>query len=641
MLVSLDIETKRADHITKEGARDYDALIPHKAQITVIGLYAEDGTSKVFRGPNKVEDAMHHLSTIKDLELTGQNFKFDIKHLVYHGADAEFLIRHWKHDSQLLGYVNPNKINQAWLDNYEEQRIALNKTLPRGVSHRAASLHSLKTMAPYFLDVEPFWEDPSDHNNDGYVIKDCKYTLELTQYFLENLHPSDLAFYNNHQLPWTKELLRAELKGVALDFNTMDELEHECLGRRAQANSDLQREWGKAFKVYADEQFELERERIEAMRQRALLRAKDLAKCHKTHDEKITQIKVKPFNLDSSTQLKWLLRDYLQLDITNDVGKESTDKEVLERLAIGNEGVRALLEYRAASKLITTYYPSYKEFAVNGRIHATFNPTGTKTGRLSSQNPNLQNQPAETRAVFSPDPGYYFITKDLSYIEPRLMAYYSEDDELCKIIFEGQDFHGATAQAMFGYIDCDNKEVKKLFPKERGISKTCGLAVMYGAGKNRVKQTMHKAGFTDYTDYQCEAIVKNLRNKFKGVWQFKKELDRTLDSGDTISNLFGRPIKFANKEDIYMQGFNRLIQGSASDIVLESIWKYNDYMRASGIASQALIAVHDEIVVQAPEDKIELCEKVLASVMTNYVLETKYGNIPLITEGEVGLKWKK
>jgi DNA polymerase I-like protein with 3'-5' exonuclease and polymerase domains len=651
MLVSLDIETKRDQRLSDgppELKRDFDALIPHRAEITCIGVVTDTGRQHVFRGPDKIFWLKSFLYDVgPELQLVGQNFKFDIRHLVHLGMDAEFLIKHWKHDTQLLAYVHPEKVHPSFMRDYEKRREEENAKLPRGYSHRQASLHSLKTLAPYFLGVEPFWEDPTNHNNDEYVLKDCLYTLELCKYFLNNMHEKDLDFYSKYQLPWTKELLRAELTGINVDVNELHNLRAEFEGRRVQAEGRVKEQWTAHFLKYQEESRAEELARIDEMERRAILRLKDESRIPGViarHDEKRALVKGEEFNLNSPTQLKWLLKEALGLDISKIDGSESTDKEVLETLASAHPEIHNFLEYRKLNKLCTSYFPSYEDFIVRGRIHASFNPTGTKTGRLSSSHPNLQQMPKEVRPMFKPDEGYKYISYDASAIEPRILAYYSEDKTLCDVFLNDLDFHGVTATAMFNYIDCPNKEVKKLFPKERGVAKTLGLAILYGSSHKMVKEILYKAGFTDYNETDCRRIVDNIRSTYKDVWKFKLDLDKELERGHVVYNLLGRPIKFARyeKDDIYIKGLNRLIQGSASDLVINAAANFNDDMRFSRMDAEFLALVHDEILVRAEEGNIEFAERALKHFMTKFELNTKFGRIPLAIEGGIKtLYWEK
>lgn len=801
--VTLDLETKRADHVLDPA--DRDALIPHRAQITVVGLQTSHGDELVFRDLFDLEDYLLELDADYDIVFEGHEFKFDIKMLHFNSPlDGNWLTDRWVDDSKLMAYVMPEKIPDRWLVEYERKRQEANKQLPHGFSHRQAGLHSLKTLAPYHLKVAPFWETPDDHDNDDYVLKDVRYTAQLRAHLQTIMHPDDYDFYKNKQMVWAKELLRAELRGIKLDEDLLARKEAEAIHMLTVSEERVKDQWQEQFRAWRERAIDQERQRIQEMEGRAVARYKQpsaaqIVACAQRHAEKF-EVNIKKMdergdlelNLNSTEQLKWLLSEQLGYDLRGFSGKESTEKEVLENLATKHGDVRALLDYRKYQKLCSTYYPSYRRFLHNGRIHCSFNTDVTRTGRLSciegsqyvsttrgdipikdvvpgdmvytfnrknnvsvrrvrarkfgglkecvriryvtnspnfkdslictpdhhiktvkrgwvqaqelnigdvvygfsnpdetafnsghydairvvsvdpikgekfgvydltiedhenfivnnvcvhnSSFPNLQNQPADVRELFVSDgDGRVLITKDLSQIEPRLVAYFSEDETLCRSFIKGEDFHAITAKVIFPYIKCAVSHVKKEFPVERQVSKPGGLAVMYGSGANRLKKILDENGMTGYSKAQCRTLVDRIRSFYKTVWRFKEGLDRRLSRKEVVYNLMGRPIKFSDPDEIYMKGFNRLIQGSASDLLLEAIYLTNKYAREKGIDAQVLLPVHDEIVMECHGDYVDEMEQVLEKNMMGAAgpLATKWGEIKLLVEGATDGHWRK
>ena len=348
-------------------------------------------------------------------------------------------------------------------------------------------------------------------------------------------------------------------------------------------------------------------------------------------------------NVNSPAQLKWALQ-FRGFDLTNYLGKESTEADVLSGLAQDDLGVQALLNYRKYSKLSQTYMPSYITLSHNNRIHASLNATGTRTGRISSSNPNLQNQPPEVRDCFISDPEYSFVIRDYSAIEPRMLAYYSEDPALLKCMLAGEDFHGMTAKAIFPYIKCSSSEIKMKYPNERGVAKTCGLAILYGAGANRLKKALYDKGFTDISEDDCRAIVDNIRELYAGVWEFKNILDEKYKQGDHIENFMGRPLSIEDPDEVYMKGLNTLIQSSASDLVLESMRRINEQIMTSRYPlQQCVLAIHDELIVQVHDDNLRDVTPIIENTMTNIeTLGLSTGQrVPLLIEGETSKTWIK
>jgi DNA polymerase-1 len=352
---------------------------------------------------------------------------------------------------------------------------------------------------------------------------------------------------------------------------------------------------------------------------------------------------VEDLNLSSPTQLTWLLSIHLGLDLTTieDDEEESTEKAVLKRLAAsGRKDIETFLEYREATKLATAFFPSYREKQVKGVIHASFNASGTRTGRLSSSSPNLQQVPGHLHKLFKARPGYKLICRDASGIEARLIALYTNDLKLYDIVAFNGDIHGNNAKIFFG-LECDAKDVKALYPDARKLAKTVGFALFYGAGANRIKFTAINQGIT-WSDAACRAKLANFREDYEGAFKFKNdEVDPLLKAGNEVVNLLGRPLKYDDPEEVYMKGFNRLIQSSASDLILNSAWKANKKFKELGIDAMCLLLVHDEIVVEAPEEHVITCEKILEDAMTNYALQNLLGPVPLAVEGQTDVIWSK
>lgn len=590
------------------------------------------------------------------LSIAGYQFvyhegRFDIKHLVLSGGmNQEFLLNTWAHDTKLMAYVCTEKIPDEWLSQYNIERDTRNKTLPQGYSHRKAAKHSLKTLAPYFLDVPWFWEDPTNHDSDEYVLKDVEYTYELYHKLHNVMNASEHKFYTSCQMPWAKELLRAELRGVKLNTALLETKRAEATSKVEELSRALRDEFHQSYDTYREGKLSALNNKYQDMYEIALAKkiaptAEETQKIYMRYEAlKVAAIQVGDnsgkfdFNIDSPLQLAWLLKDELGLDIRNYKGDDSTDKEVLEKLGAEYDEVGLILEYRKWAKLHNTYYPSYLKFNREGRIHCSFNTATTRTGRLSSSGPNLQNQPPETRELFIADPGMTFIIRDLAAVEPMMIAHFSQDPVLLKLLTSGGDFHGETAKVIFPYIECNNTSVKEWFPKERAVAKTAGLAILYGSGATRLRIILEKQGFFEYTKAMCQAIVKRIRKHYKGVWEFKETLDTRFSMGETVTNYMGRPLTIEDPADVYMKGFNKLIQSSASDIVLAAAHRFNAVHRAWCKDAQCLILVHDEILAQVPYDDAISCEEALDRFMTSFPLD---GGLKLKTEGAISSCWVK
>lgn len=644
LLVSLDLETKCAVASCTDNQCQH-GLTPHLATVTVVGLYWEVSGKPYTYVTRDLRQLATKLAKLEPYTLVGARLKFDLRMLHHHGLPIP--VERYHHDVSLMGVASYEKVPAQWLAEYEGQRKLENKKVKRGFSHRKGTRHSLKTMAPYFLGVKPFWEDPSDHDDDAYVLKDCEYTYRLVKPLLAKLKAQGtLPLYTERLMPWARMFLRAELRGIKLDMRAVKQGSIEAEEQAARAKKELDAAWKKAYRAYKEEQRNEVGQRYFAMEQQAVARARNAFEARPRLAERYGQLqqaalaKVEPFSLTSPSQLKWLLRDHLVLDICKLDGSESTDAEVLERLAAeGRTDVAALLKYREATKLVTTYFPSYRELSHKGVLHSSFNLSVTKTGRTSSSTPNLQNQPSALHRIFIARPGYKIITKDLSAIEPTWIAYYTEDEKLIRLIQSDQKFHSYNAVAIF-QENWDVLTLKKDHPAEYDMAKEIGLAVLYGAGGERVRGCALKRGYR-WSESRCKKAVWDLRGMWQGVARFKRELDE-LARTKPIWSYFGRARSFVDcHEDIYMQAFNSLIQGTGSDLLLDGSHKAEAEYIAKGIDASPVLWVHDEALVEVADSDVEEADEILTRCLTNYDLATPFGPVPLRVEGKISDRWEK
>lgn len=645
MLASLDIETACGQiECPNYGHACDHALDPRRNQITVIGIWTPE-EKYTFRNLDKF---LRWNSEYKP-NYTGFNLKFDLSVLNAKGANIP--LERWTHDAFLMANVLTEKISPSWLEGYEAERKRLNEGLPKGKGHREAGQHSLKTLAPYFLDVPAFWEATTDHDNDEYVLKDAEYAWLLTNTFIYALEAEgSYEFYEQKLLPWVKLLYSMENRGISIDVPLIKTLAEEADVNAAVRKDELDKLWQEAYEAYK------KKDELALAGNYALMeeRAWNKLPLEKKTPEKLALVKEKYFklyqkaygtlenkiNLDSPAQMKWLLQDYFQLDITDFHDEESTGKPVLKRLAAqGRTDIEKFLDYRMNQKLATAFFPSYLDMQHDGVIHCSFNPGGTRTGRLSSSKPNLQQVPGHIHKVFTARQGYQLISRDASAIEARLIAYATEDTALHALLSSGVDFHGFNAVAMFN-LDCAPDEVKLRYPKHREVAKEVTFALFYGAAHRRIQESAQKRGFNWSTDF-CKEAVRAFRARYWEAYQYKGGLDEALRNGEIVKNMFGRPFRIPDPEDVHMKGFNTLIQGSASDLVLHSAYRIQQECDAEQYDAHVLLLVHDEVVVECPTEYIEDVAEIMDRIMTDYSLQTRNGAIELKVEGKSGFRWEK
>jgi DNA polymerase I-like protein with 3'-5' exonuclease and polymerase domains len=411
-VLAIDIETSGLD--------------PWRDQIYMVGLY--DGKEYFcFRNPEALQEYLNHEMCFKDYDLVGHNVAFDIKFLEVQGW--------WKpdgrtiHDTKILAHLVKDKVPQEFVERYEQMRKELNKTLPKGQTHREGSPLSLKVLAPWYLKVLPFWETPGNHNNEEYNEKDCVYTYRLFQVLADRVRAEgSWAFYTERMLEWSKMVREMEIKGISISLAELDLVEKEYTAKRDHLKAKLDEMWAEAHHFYRLREMETVSKKYEEMAAAQIAKGRDAEKIKQKYFELCTKAysKIEPFNYASPAQMSWLLKEYLGLDITDPEGEESTGKAVLNKLAAdGREDIKTYLDWREADKVLTMYLPTYRELQVDGVIHPSFNLTGTRTGRTSSSGPNLQQVPPKLYRLFKPRPGYKFIQYDLSGIEAALIALYS------------------------------------------------------------------------------------------------------------------------------------------------------------------------------------------------------------------------
>lgn len=573
-------------------------------------------------------------------DLLGHRTDFDIKFLlvqkwIYESDLANRLI----HDTRIMGSLVKRRVPKAYLEQYEAQRKELNKTVPKGLTHREGSFLSLKVMAPWYLKVPPFWETPGDHNNEEYNEKDCLYTAGLAKLFIPRLQEEGAWEFYLKLLEWTKMLREMEMKGISISMEELDLVEQEYTAKRDRLKLKLDELWIEAHRQHKFNQRDALEQKYCQMREIQISKGRDPNKMTDKYEGLWVKAcnQIEPLNYSSSKQMAWLLRDYLGLDITDMEGEESTGKAVLNKLAAeGREDIKTYLEWREADKVLTMYLPTYRELQVDGVIHPSFNLTGTRTGRTSSSGPNLQQVPAKLYRLFTPRPGYKFVQYDLSGIEAALIALYSGDKRLYEILEKGESIHDHNAKALFN-LDCDVNEVSKLYPKQRKTVKNIGFACFYGAGWKRIS-TVFAAGGFPISDADAKQKLKQLKSYYPEAFAFHKEITEIFEAGETVYNLLGRPITLQPHDNPYMQGFNTLIQSSASDLNLEACYRF--YKHDAG-TSYPLLVIHDCIIAEADERSADKAAQRLEHCMTDFKLESIHGPIKLRVEGGHSDRWEK
>ena len=344
------------------------------------------------------------------------------------------------------------------------------------------------------------------------------------------------------------------------------------------------------------------------------------------------------FNPNSPKQLGEMLFDTMGLPHGKKTQRGwSTDAETLESLR-DYPLVEDVLEYRAYQKLNSTYVEGLlKVIGEDGRIHSTFNQTEARTGRLSSDNPNLQNIPIRTelgsqlRAYFIAKPGCVLVDADYSQIELRILAHITGDEHMQQAFLNGEDIHRSTAAKIYGIPQSE------VTPRLRSSAKAINFGIMYGKGAYSLSKDI------GVTVKEADAFLKNYLDAFPKVSSYMDKTIADAKERGYVSTLFGRrralPELASSNFNVRSSGErmarNTPIQGTAADVIklaMVRVWKR---LRAEKLDSRLILTVHDELIVEAPEAEAEYAARILRKEMEGCVAYA----VPLSTDVHAGKNW--
>ena len=348
------------------------------------------------------------------------------------------------------------------------------------------------------------------------------------------------------------------------------------------------------------------------------------------------------FNISSPKQLGDILFLRLKLDEKARVTKTKqfiTNEEILQRLKHKHPIIDKVLEYRGLKKLLTTYVEALP-LLVNkdtGRIHTCFNQAVAATGRLSSNNPNLQNIPVrdirgrEIRKAFVPGKGHIFFSADYSQIELRLMAHLSRDRSMLDDFLSGNDIHAATASKIFGI------KIEDVSREMRNSAKTANFGIIYGISSFGLSERL-TIGRKEAKD-----LIDGYFNSYPGVKIYMDESIRKAREAGYVTTMFGRrrylpDIQSRNqvvRGNAERNAINAPIQGSAADIIKIAMVRIYDRIKQEGFQSKMILQVHDELIFEAEISEFEKFRDMVVHEMSNAVKI----DIPLKVDWGIGKNW--
>ena len=346
-----------------------------------------------------------------------------------------------------------------------------------------------------------------------------------------------------------------------------------------------------------------------------------------------------PFNINSPKQLGVVLFEKLGLP----AGKKtktgwSTNAEVLDKLRGKHPIIQRILDYRTLTKLKSTYADGLlKVIADDGRIHSNFTMTVTATGRLSSVEPNLQNIPVrkeqghEIRKMFVAAPGMVFVDADYSQIELRLLAHIAEDETMRNAFRNGEDIHAVTASQVFGV------PIEEVTPNMRSSAKAVNFGIVYGMSAFSLAQ--------DIGVYQNEAqeYINAYFEKYNGVQAYMSGVIEEGKNLGYVSTVYGRrryvpELKVSNfnvRSSGERMARNMPIQGTAADIMKLAMVNVHRRLKAEGLSARIILQVHDELIVECPEEEANIVRDILCHEMERAVSLS----VPLTVDAHIGKNW--
>ncbi len=366
-----------------------------------------------------------------------------------------------------------------------------------------------------------------------------------------------------------------------------------------------------------------------------------LSKRLKELEDEVYQQAGAVFNIASPLQVQEILYEKLGLPILKKTptGQPSTSETVLQELAETYLLPQLLLEYRSLSKLKSTYTDRLPE-EVNsrtGRIHTSFRQAVTSTGRLSSQDPNLQNIPIKTaagrqiRQAFIAKPGYQLLSADYSQIELRIMADLSKDKALLDAFKQGLDVHRATAAEVFGI------ELEEVTAEQRRSAKTINFGLLYGMSAFGLA---HQLG-TDR--HHAQEYMDIYFKRYPGVQAYMENVRELAHMQGSVTTLYGRPlfIPEINSKNAMQRkaaeraAINAPLQGTAADVIKLAMIKVDQWLCASGLDARMLLQVHDELVFEVADSAVDS----LRTQITEHMCNAIQLSVPLLVDVGVGKNW--
>ncbi len=373
--------------------------------------------------------------------------------------------------------------------------------------------------------------------------------------------------------------------------------------------------------------------------------SKELEKDAKTFEESVYAQAGVRFNLASPKQLGEVLFELLKIDPKakkTKTGQYATGEDVLQKLAASNPIVADILGFRELTKLKSTYVDALPQIinSKTGRVHTSYAQAVAVTGRLSSNNPNLQNIPIrsergrEIRKAFIPrEPGRILVSADYSQIELRIVAAISGDPNMCEAFKQGKDIHTATAAKVYGIPE---SEVTK---EMRYKAKSVNFGIIYGQGAFGLADNL------GIPRSEAKEIIDNYKKEFAGITSYMENTIRFAQTNGYVETLLGRKrwLKDINSSNFTVRGYaernavNSPIQGTAADMIKLAMISIHRKIKDKGLRSRMILQVHDELVFDAFPEELDVLQPLILDGMKEAL--PLPGGVPVEAELGTGDNW--
>jgi DNA polymerase-1 len=496
--------------------------------------------------------------------------------------------------------------------------------------------------------------------NRGIQLAGCVHDTLLESYVLEVHERHDLGSLAQRHCGWTtigyEEVVG---KGVGrIPFSSVDIARatdyaaevadcalalHELLSKRIETDEKLRFVYGRIEMPVLPVLFRMERNGVLLDKAKLEAQSHELGKEMLAVEQKAYEAAGQPFNLGSPKQIQEILFDRLKLPVKKKTpsGQPSTDEDSLAELALDHPLPKLILEHRGLSKLKSTYTDKLPK-SVNprtGRVHTTYSQTTAVTGRLSSNEPNLQNIPIRTpagrriRECFIAPPGAKIVSADYSQIELRIMAHLSGDENLRRAFSEGEDVHRATAAEVFG------KDLREIGPDERRIAKVINFGLIYGMSSFGVAQNL---GIDRGT---AQTYIDRYFARYPGSKRYMDETRKRARELGYVETVFGRRLWLpelrsgapVRRQAAERAAINAPMQGTAADLIKLAMVAVQSWLDSSRMASKLIMQVHDELVFEVPEHELAPLQENVKRLMQSVAPL----DVPLVVEVGVGENWDK